>query len=328
MNYNLEKKSYISLNGVWRNVFSNNAFIPSVIIALLFAVGQIAVSGFASLNNIANVMTVACIIATVTISQMFVMIIGKDDIDLSVGAVMSMSALTLAKLCGPDPANLPWSLLAVVLMGALVGLINFCGISFLKIPSMIMTMIMGTVLNGFNYFYTKGIVSGDIPDILLQLGRQVYGPFKTIFFVGVVIFIAVYLFLKKMKTGKLMFLVGSNRNAAALCGAKTERITLLAYMISGIMAALAGVLLLGYSGAAVLKMGDDFVMMSITAAVIGGIKAGEGKVIGCYLGAIIIQLLTNVLIAANLSDSIRIFIQGVVLLAILCTFARRPKIQQ
>jgi ribose/xylose/arabinose/galactoside ABC-type transport system permease subunit len=187
---------------------------------------------------------------------------------------------------------------------------------------------MGTVVNGFNYFYTKGIVSGDIPEILLSMGKQIAGPLKTIFFAVLILFFLVYLLQRKRTIGKLVYLIGSNANAAVLCGAKAKMVCAYSFMMSSVLAVFGGVVLLGMSGAAVLKMGEDFVMMSVAAAVIGGIKAGEGKIFGCYLGAVIIQLTSSLLIAANLPDSIRIFLQGIVLLAILSTFASKPRLQQ
>lgn len=300
--------------------------IPCIVIVLLFVIGEIILRGFASLNNIANIMASASLIAGVALCQMLVMVAG-DGIDLSVGAVMSMSALMFAKVCNNNDALIFPALLLVLLVGAMVGIINFGGIMFLNIPPMIITMIMGIVVNGFNYYYTKGIVSGEIPLVVRVMGKQAVGPMKTIMFVVVAMFALIYLFMRKTRLGRSIYLVGSNKNAADNCGIKSKTVVLVAYVASGIIAAFTGVLLLGMNGAAVLKMGDDYVMMSVAAAVIGGVKAGEGKILSCYLGGVIIQLITNVLIAANLPDNLRIFIQGIVLLVILSTFARRPRLQ-
>lgn len=102
---------------------------------------------------------------------------------------------------------------------------------------------------------------------------------------------------------------------------------MIAYLMSGVFASLAGVMLLGLSGAAILKMGEDYVMMSIAAAVIGGVQSGEGKVAGCFLGAMIIKTLSNLLIVANLQDSLQILFNGVVLMLILSSFSRKPRLQ-
>ena len=74
-------------------------------------------------------------------------------------------------------------------------------------------------------------------------------------------------------------------------------------------------------------MGDDYVMMSIAAAVIGGVQSGEGKVTGCFLGAVIIQTLSNLLLAANLPDSLQTMFNGIILMLILSSFARKPRLQ-
>ena len=305
----------------------NNMHITILLLVVLFIAGQIILSGFASLNNIANIAGFACVIALVAVSQLFVMVVGNDGIDLSVGAIMSMSALLFADICRNQASRIPFSLLCVLCAGLIVEAINFAGITLLKISPMIMTMIMGTVVNGFNYFYTRGIVSGSIPEQIMMIGRQAAGPFKTIVFIVILLLLLTGLGLRHLKLGKKMFLVGSNDNAAGLCGIRTERVRFAAYLFSGTFAVIAGIMLLGLSGAAILKMGESYVMMSIAAAVIGGVQSGEGKVAGCFLGAAIIQTLTNLLIAANLPDSLQILFNGIVLMLILSSFARKPRLQ-
>lgn len=305
----------------------NNIHITTFLIVILFIIGQVILSGFASLNNIANILGFACVIVLVAVSQLFVMIVGNDGIDLSIGAIMSMSALLFADMCNNEPARIPLALFGVLMIGIIIEMINYAGISLLGISPMIMTMIMGTVVNGFNYFYTKGIVSGSIPEQIMTVGRRLLGPFKSIVFIVIIILILTALGLKYLKLGKKMFIVGSNDNAAQLCGIRTERIRLAAYLLSGCFAVVAGIMLLGLSGAAILKMGENYVMMSIAAAVIGGVQSGEGRVVGCLLGAVIIQTLTNLLIAANLPDSIQILLNGMVLMLILSSFARKPRLQ-
>ncbi len=310
-----------------RSVQINNTHITVVLIVALFIVGQIILSGFASMANISNIVGFACIIALVAVSQMFVMIVGNDGIDLSVGAIMSMSALMFAKVCDNQAGRIPIAFLCVAAMAIIVEIINFAGITLLNISPMIMTMIMGTVVNGFNYFYTRGIVSGSIPEPVMMIGRPLAGPFKTIVFIVLVLLLLTAAGVTYLKLGKKMFLVGSNDNAAALCGIRTERVRFASYLFSGVFAAVAGIMLLGLSGAAILKMGENYVMMSIAAAVIGGVQSGEGKVTGCFLGAVIIQTLKNLLIAANLPDSLQILFNGIVLMLILSSFARRPRLQ-
>lgn len=305
----------------------SNIQITILMIVVLFVIGQIRLSGFASLNNISNIAGFACIIALVAVSQLFVMVVGNDGMDLSVGALMSMSALLFADICDNQPGRIPLALLSVILLSLIVELINYAGITLLGISPMIMTMIMGNVVNGFNYFYTKGIVSGSIPDQIMMIGRRLVGPIKTIVFLVGAILIISAIAIKKLKIGKKMFLVGSNDNAASLCGIKIQFVRLMAYLMSGVFASIAGVMLLGLSGAAILKMGDSYVMMSIAAAVIGGVQSGEGKVAGCFLGAMIIKTLSNLLIVFNLPDSLQILFNGIVLMLILSSFSRKPRLQ-
>lgn len=305
----------------------SNLQITVLMIVLLFVIGQIRLNGFASLNNISNISGFACIIALTAVAQLFVMVVGNDGMDLSVGAIMSMSALLFADICANQTERIFLSLLCVFLLSLIVELINYAGITLFRISPMIMTMIMGNVVNGFNYFYTKGIVSGNIPEPVMMIGRRLAGPVKTIVFLVGAILIFSSIAIRKLNFGKKMFLVGSNDNAAGLCGIRIQRVRLMAYLLSGIFASIAGVMLLGLSGAAILKMGDSYVMMSIAAAVIGGVQSGEGKVVGCFLGAMIIKTLSNLLIVFNLPDSLQIMFNGIVLMLILSSFSRKPRLQ-
>jgi ribose transport system permease protein len=127
-----------------------------------------------------------------------------------------------------------------------------------------------------------------------------------------------------------MLIVGSNRVAARFSGISNNKTIFFAYILGSVLAGMAGLLLVGYGGSAILKMANDYSMLSIAAAVIGGVKlsGGEGTMVGGFLGAIIFTILRLLLIALGLPNGARIFVQGFILLIILGLYSRGAKLRQ
>jgi ribose transport system permease protein len=148
--------------------------------------------------------------------------------------------------------------------------------------------------------------------------------------VAVAIIILVELMLRKSRYGRALYLTGSNYNAARLCGIKTNRVISLAYVFSGGISALAGLFFGGSLGFGQMGMGASYTMLSVAAAVIGGIRVsgGGGNLIGASLGAIVLVLLTTILTVTNMNAGSRDFLQGVILVVILIVDSRAPKIRQ
>ena len=135
----------------------------------------------------------------------------------------------------------------------------------------------------------------------------------------IVLTVVIELIIRKSKTGKSLYLVGSNRRAARLSGLNVNKEVMFAYIFSGMLSAIAGFLLVSYSGSGMLHMGDSYTMTSIAATVIGGTKmtGGEGKISGGFLGAVIFTLLNNLLVALGMAAGVRTMVEGLILLLIL-----------
>lgn len=309
----------------------NSSYIPSIVASVvLIVLGQIVSPGFASLNNIGNIVAVASILAIASIGQTLVIVSGGEGIDLSVGAVMSMGALLGAQFINGKASNLPIALILLVLIGGIIGLVNGFGIQRFHIPPLVMTLIMTSVVNGFTVAYTKGQPSGQVPNVLLAVGQPIVGPIRWLLILAIIAIVIFTLVLNKTSLGKRLFLVGSNRQAATLSGIKVNQTVVLTYMISGIIGAIAGLILLGYSGNAQLQMANDYTLLSIAAVVIGGTKliGGEGSLIGGAFGAIVLTVLTSVLVAFHFPAGVRELVQGLALLIILCAYSRAPRLRQ
>jgi ribose transport system permease protein len=323
----------MSKNGLKVVSFNNlKVFLPSIIASIsLLIVGQILSPGFADINNIGNILTVASILAIATIAQSLIILSGGEGIDMSLGAVMSMGALIGPMISGGESSRFVLMLLAMIAIGGVIGLINGLGSQIVRIPPLVMTLIMASVVNGLTLGYTNGQPSVTIPPELLGVGKRVAGPMRVLLIIAILSILIMELVLRKTNFGKLLYLVGSNRNAAKLAGTKVNLIIISSYLLGGIIAVLAGLFLVGYAGSGQLQMANDYTMLSIAAVVIGGTKltGGKGNLIGGALGAIVLVLLTSILVAIGMPAGVRSLIQGIILLVILIIiYAKAPKLRQ
>lgn len=293
---------------------------PSVLgIIALFTLGQIMSPGFASINNINTVIALASILAMVAIGQSLVIFAGDFGIDLSLGAIMSTGVLATSIITGGQNERIWMAVLAAIAIGAFYGFINGVGVQMVKIPPLAMTLVMATVINGIALAVTNGHPPTKVPKLLKTIGRPLIGRVRTITVIVVIVIILTQLFLSYSKYGRKLFLVGSNREAAHLSGVRVNRMVISTYMLAGVYACVSGVLLVGWVGNGQMGMGDSYTMMSVAASVIGGAKlsGGYGSVVGTGLGAVVIILMSNLLIAAGLSAGVRTFFEGIILILIL-----------
>lgn len=310
----------------------NRSFIPAIAAIIgLFVVGNIISNGgFAQPNNISQNIAQASVLAIVAIGQSLIIFVGGGGIDLSLGAIMSMGAMLMPILSGGENAGIPGAMILIILFAGLAGLVNGIGVQLIRIPPLAMTLVMGTVMDGFTLAYSRGTPALTVPPMLKTMGQPLFMQVRTIIVVAVVATVIMQLILSKSSYGKSLFLVGSNRKAAALSGINVNLTVILAYVFAAMIAGFAGCMLVGYVGSGQLHMGETYTMLSIAAVVIGGatLTGGSGSLVGSYLGSVVIILLTNILVTAGLSFGVRQLFQGVILVVILLINSRSAKMRQ
>lgn len=311
----------------------NREYLPAITaIILLFILGGIVTRGFLSLNNISSILMTTSILALVSMGQATVVMSGDSGMDMSVGAVMSLTALFGPMIAiGNNAGSLLLMIAGAIGIGAVVGLINGIGVQFLKIVPLVMTLIMSTVVNGFAVMVTSGQPSVSVPQVLQDVSAHLFGPFRVLSALTIVLILVLDLwFLQRSRYGRSLVLVGSNRNAARLGGFNSRAIIIAAYVIGGMLAGFAGLMLVGYAGTAQMKMADSYTMLSVAAVVIGGTKltGGKGSYIGGALGAMVLVLITTLLQALNMASGLRSLIQGIILIGVLMLNSREKKMRQ
>ena len=319
-------------NGSSLNLIKN-PYAPAIIGSiLLLALGRILSKGFLSSNNLSSILMTTSILTMASIAQATVIISGDSGLDMSVGAIMSLTALFGPMVQLPNEGiSLVVMIIVVIAIGALIGFLNGIGVQVFKIVPLVMTLIMSNVVNGFAIFVTKGQPMVQVSSLLQSISKPLIGPIRILTAIVIILLVVLEIFfLRRSRYGKMLFLSGNNVNAARLCGINSKWVVILAYAISGGIAGFAGLLLVGYAGTAQMNMASSYTMLSIAAVVIGGTKltGGKGTYIGGALGALVLILITYILQALNMAAGLRSLIQGVILVVILMINSRAPKLRQ
>ena len=270
--------------------------------------------GFLSASNMRSTIVLAAFVGIVALGQTFVIIGG--GIDLSIPWVLNSAAIIMALLCGSQDAPLVWVVPIVLMGGATIGLINGAGVAYFGVPPIIMTLATNVILQGLILVLTGGSPAPSVPELVKFLSVGRIGPFPVIAFIWIVLTLIATLLLSKAAFGRHLYALGTSVTVAEFSGVPTARTTVITYMISGLTAALAGMLLTGYSGQAYLGMGDAYLFTSIAAVAIGGasILGGSGHYLGTVAGALVLTILTGLLPALNLSSGALLIVYGAVIL--------------
>jgi ribose transport system permease protein len=270
------------------------------------------------------------LLLVISIGQAMVFFAGDGGIDFSVGAFVSLGALIGAEFMNGQNELIPLGVLIAVAFGGGFGLLNGLGVQGLKIPALAMTLAMSSVVDGFTIWFTNGLPQAKVPSLLGSVGRSLVGELRPMIIIAVVAIIIMELFMRKTRFGRSVYMIGSNRHAAKLCGINVPLIAVLVYVISGAVSAVGGLFFLGYVGAGQIGMGESYTLMSVAAVVIGGVSmsGGRGTFIGVALGSMVYLLMTSVLVALGFPIGVRIFFQGCILAIILLVNCRSDKLRK
>jgi ribose transport system permease protein len=297
--------------------------IALLLIVFLFVLGELTVSNFLSLGQILLTWKLASFIALFGLCQMSVIASGGSGLDLSVGYTATMTAVFTAAVMDGQNANLWMAVLVALGVGIIVGFLNGVLTAYAKLPPLVVTLAMSNILQGVIDVYTAGRnITGKPSPVLQILAAKSTGIFPHILFVLLIITPIVMIILYRTKWGLMLFGAGSNETTAYLSGVSVKMVRCIAFVISGVLASLVGLLLIGNMGMAFKDMGSNYVMPSIAAAVVGGVSltGGDGNYLGVILGAVFLQTLTNLLVAAGWGDAGKWLGFGIVLFALLIVY--------
>jgi ribose transport system permease protein len=272
---------------------------------------------FLTVSNVLNVLTQVSVNAILAIGMTFVILTG--GIDLSVGSVLAITGAVVANFAKSGGNILPGIIVSIII-GAAIGLFNGLIVSKGKIQAFIVTLATMTIFRGVTYVFTNGDpISGLGNNISFIGNNSLLGIPIPIFLILIVLFIAWYA-LNQTRFGRYVYALGGNEDSARLSGINTNKIKTLVYVISGVTAAIGGIIVTSRIGSASPNAGTGFELDAIAAVVLGGtsLAGGEGSVTGTIIGALIIGVLNNGLNIMNVSPFYQSIVKGaVILLAVL-----------
>jgi len=264
--------------------------------------------------NILNILKQATPIIIIAIGQTFVLI--TAGIDLSIGSVIACSGV-VAAICMRDGLPVWISMIAGLLFGVLVGVINGSLIVYGKLPAFIATMGTMTTVRGLALFLTQGIPIGSLPKEFTQIGTQRTFNVPNQVYIMAILAIIFGFVLSKTKIGRYTYAMGSNYEATRLSGVNVNMTLIIVYTISGFLAAWAGMIMTANVISAAPTAGDGYELDAVASSVIGGASTlgGEGIIPGTVLGALVIATLRNGLNLSGASPFIQKMIIGIVIIA-------------
>jgi len=307
-----------------RALFREHSVIPLLgLLAILVVVSELIRPGIVSPNWAGVMVRAAVPLAILAACQTITMLTG--GIDLSVGAVASMSGFLVATLVADT--GLPAAILIAFVACSLVGLVNGVGAGVFRVHPLIMTLAMSLVVLGLaNVWQLIRVQTGSgVPREFRQLGADlVFGFIPVSLFLFIPLALLVTFLLNRTGYGRLLYAIGDNPVAARLSGTKSWQVLIVLYVLSAILAGTAGFLYSGLTNVASVTLADSAVLPSVAAAVIGGtsILGGRGGFAGTMVGALILAVISSILSSLGYPEAVRQILFGTMIVLVAGAYTR------
>ena len=281
---------------------------------VLFVVGTVHSTGFASAGNLRQLLVFASFVGFAALGQTLVVLGG--GLDLSVPWLISFGGVQIAAWCAAG-VNQVLAVVLCVAAGLAVGLVNGLGVTVFGVSPIVMTLGIGGLVQA--YLLAIGVLKATgnaVPPVATGLANGALGPIPVVAIVWLLVALAVAGLLARTRFGRSLHATGENDTVAALSGIDPARVRLLTYVVSGGASAFAGVLVSGYVGKAYLELGQPYLFATIAAIVVGGasILGGRGTYTGTIAGALALTVLNALLPLFDLDPASLSIAYGVVIL--------------
>jgi ribose transport system permease protein len=295
-----------------------------ILLLLAFVIGvELVRPGTVTPLWASNTILFAAPLAIMGGGQTLVMLTG--GIDLSVASVATGAAYLLATSATSSGTTAAIGL--ALLVGLIVGIINGIGVALLRVQPLVMTLGTGLMTGGALIVYSQHMMASQphVPEIIQTLGAgKIFGLAPINLFLWLIIGGLILFGLERTGFGRLLYAVGDNREACHLAGVRVWRVLFANYLICAILAAIAGLVIVGGTNAADLSLADSYLLPSVACVVIGGtsIFGGRGGYSGTIVGALILTVLTGLLTLLDVSEPIKQILYGAIILSLAAAYAR------
>jgi ribose transport system permease protein len=300
-----------------KSIFARVATYPlsgvMAALAVIFVCSAFASPYFLTPFNMTIVARDLAFVGLITLGQSMLMVLG--ELDLSLGTIGGLSGVIGGILMVQNGVEAWLAFGICLLFGALCGLANGLLVTTLRLHSLVLTIGMAGVYRGANLVITKGVAITGIPSTISVLGQgTVFNNIPVPFLVMVPLLVLISFCMMKTPFGRYMYAIGNNSPAARMLGVKVDRVRVAVFTFAGLLASLAGMLMVARLGTAQPAIGDSWVLPPIAAAVIGGVATtgGMGGPVGAILGAAIIGIIENIIVLFGISPYWQSVVSGVV----------------
>ena len=286
--------------------------------AMIAAFSALSPHAFPTVNNFTNVLNQASLAMIIAAGLTLAVVVG--ELDLSIGFAASLHGILVTGLIVANRLSIPLAILIVLAVGGFIGWINGLIVTKIRVNSVIATLGVGTILTGLAFAYSAGVpIVAGVPEAFLQisLGRWLFGVPNNIVIMALVLG-ALWILVERTALGQEIQAVGGNPGAARLTGIDVDRIKILGFVISGVCAALTGILLASRLGSGTASAADSYLLTAFAAVFLGSatLRDGEFHVLGTLIGALIIAFGFNGLNIFGAPTFSQYVLQGAILIGI------------
>ena len=295
--------------------------------AIMVLIFGLAIPNYAFLqtSNLLAIVNQSALTAIIAVGLTLVLVVG--EMDLSIGYAASLAGIIVAGLMAKQGLPMPAAILATLLMGGVIGTVNGLIVTKARVNAVVATLGVGTVLVGLSYGYTSGSPITEVPKGFANLTLGSFIGIQNPIWYMLAVLVVLWVILNRTPLGQRMQAVGSNKGAARLAGIRTDRVTIAAFVIGGVCAALTGILLASLLGSGTVSAADGYLLDSFAAVFLGAatLRDGEFHVIGTFIGVLVVNIGFNGLSLFGTPTFWQfVFKGGILVLAVaLSTIARR-----
>ncbi|MCI9067678.1 MAG: ABC transporter permease [Lachnospiraceae bacterium] len=295
-----------------RGHISLSKYMSIIILAVMMLISAVLDSSFLTGQNLVNILRQISIVTILAFGETMLIIGGQ--LDLSVGTNAAMSG-TFACIVFIATGSLPVAVLTGMALGAVVGTVNGFVVTKFDAPPFIVTLAMQQITTGIIFLYTDGQNVYKIGDFRI-LGQGNLGFIPIPIIIMLIICAIVWMILKKMKFGRYLYAIGGNQSAAVASGIKVKSVLMRAYILSGVLAGLGGVILMSRLNAGLPASGAGMETDALMATIIGGTSftGGIGTALGTLIGACVIGVLNNIMTLVGVQAYIQQILKGTLII--------------
>jgi ribose transport system permease protein len=291
------------------------ALLGTLLLWIILSAG----SGQVSVASLSGILASAAVLCIVAIGQMLVVTTGNGAVDLSIPNVMTLSGFLATSVVNGHDNQLISGLAVVLFLGSAVGILNALTINYLRIPPIITTLAVGYILTTGTLIFNRGFRTYAISPLLVSLVSTRIADLPVLLLFSLALSLLAYLLLHRTVYGRGLAAMGQNSEAAYLAGVRVKTTRLIAYVISGALAACGGVILSARVGGAFLEMGNPFLLQSVGAVVVGGssILGGKATALGTFLGSVFLVMVVTTMQVLRLAGGLQQVAQGILIILVL-----------